>query len=160
MTMTDANGPSWMGSESILLVCTRCNRTNSDEERNGVRGGAVLLDAIRARPPDPSVRIQPIACVSACKRACAIGLMAPGKVGYLFGDLPPDASAAEAIGELASPRFMRPSRTASCPVSRVRRSCKPASSRVCRPSHGRAATRSSGRPDTNHRHRTASCYSK
>jgi predicted metal-binding protein len=106
--MTDANGPSWMGSESILLVCTRCNRTNSDEERNGVRGGAVLLDAIRARPPDPSVRIQPIACVSACKRACAIGLMAPGKVGYLFGDLPPDASAAEAIGELAALHAAKP----------------------------------------------------
>lgn len=89
--MADANDSSWMGAETVLLVCTQCNRTGTDEERNGIRSGALLLDAIRERPPDPHVRIQPIACVSACKRACAIGLMAPSKVGYLFGDLPPEA---------------------------------------------------------------------
>ncbi len=35
-----------------------------------------------------------VACLSGCKRACAAALMAPGKVGYLFGDLPPDAEGA------------------------------------------------------------------
>lgn len=99
--MTDTNDPSMMGAKTVLLVCTKCNRTGSDEERNGRRGGTILLDMIRARPPDSQVSIQPIACMSACKRACAIGLMAVGKVGYLFGDLPPDPATAAAITELA-----------------------------------------------------------
>ena len=77
----------------VLLVCIRCNRTGADEQQTGMRRGSGLLREVRARPPDPLVHIQPIACISGRKRACAIGLMAPGKVGCVFGDLPPDASA-------------------------------------------------------------------
>jgi predicted metal-binding protein len=100
--MTLANGPPLAAAEVALLVCTRCNRSGTDAERDGVRSGALLLHAVRARPPDPPIKLQPIACISGCKRACAIGLMAAGKVGYVFGDLPPDASAAAAIAEVAA----------------------------------------------------------
>jgi len=89
-------------ARTVLLVCTRCNRSGTDEERSGTRSGALLLDAVRAKPPDAAVQVQPIACMSGCKRACTIGLMAPGKVGYVFGDLPPNAAAAAAIAELAA----------------------------------------------------------
>jgi predicted metal-binding protein len=116
--MVEGNGRLVVAGEAVLLVCTRCNRTGTDEERDGVRSGVLLLDAVRASPPDPLVKIQPIACMSGCKRACAIGLMAPGKVGYVFGDLPPDAPAAGAIAEIAAlymasrdgflPRAVRP----------------------------------------------------
>jgi len=100
--MTEASEPTVVAAYAVLLVCTRCNRSGTDVERDGLRSGSALLDAVRAQPPDPGVRIQPIACISGCKRACAIGLMAPGKVGYEFGDLPPDASAADAIAEVAT----------------------------------------------------------
>ena len=42
----------------------------------------------------PHLRVQGVACLSGCKRACAAALMAPGKVGYVFGDVPPDAEGA------------------------------------------------------------------
>ena len=100
--MVEANGRPVVGGDAVLLVCTRCNRTSTDEERDGVRSGTLLLNALRAKPPDPGVIIQPIACISSCKPACAIGLIAHGKVGYVFGDLPTDALAATAIGQAAA----------------------------------------------------------
>jgi len=99
--MVEWNGPLIAVAGAVLLVCTRCSRTGADEPQTGLCSGSRLLHEVRARPPDQAVRIQPIACISGCKRACAIGLMAPGKVGYVFGDLPPDASAAQAIAEVA-----------------------------------------------------------
>jgi predicted metal-binding protein len=102
MTMTEANSRPVAADEAVLLVCTRCNRTGSEVERNGMRSGALLLEAVRATPIEPNIRVQPIACMSGCKRACATGLMAHNKVGYVFGDLPPDASAADAIIQAAA----------------------------------------------------------
>jgi predicted metal-binding protein len=102
MTMTEANGRPVAADEAVVLVCTRCNRADSEVERNGVRSGVLLLEAVRASPIEPNIRIQPIACMSGCKRACATGLMAGNKVGYVFGDLPPDAAAADAIIQVAA----------------------------------------------------------
>jgi predicted metal-binding protein len=79
-----------MGS-TILLVCTRCRAPGADPE--APRAGAALLATVRAAATG-DVRVAGVACLSGCKRACAAALMAPGKVGYLFGDLPPDAGGA------------------------------------------------------------------
>jgi predicted metal-binding protein len=100
--MVEWNGPLLAVAGAVLLVCTRCNRTGADEQQTGMCSGSRLLHEVHGRPPDPAVRIQPIACISGCNRACAIGLMAPDKVGYVFGDLSPDASAAQAIAEVAA----------------------------------------------------------
>ena len=89
-------------AQAVLLVCSRCNRTGAQAERDGERAGGVLLRSLRAACIPPAIRIQSVACMSGCKRACVVGLMAAGKVGYLFGDLQPDAEAAEAIGTLAA----------------------------------------------------------
>ena len=40
------------------------------------------------------MRIAGIACLSGCKRPCAAAVIAPGKVGYVFGDVPPTAAGA------------------------------------------------------------------
>jgi predicted metal-binding protein len=103
MTMTEVNGRPVAADEAVLLICTRCNRTGGEVERNGVRSGTLLLETVRASPIHPNICVQPIACMSGCKRACAIGLIASNKVGYVFGDLPPDASAADAIIQGAAP---------------------------------------------------------
>jgi len=83
---------------STLLVCTRCNWTGSEAERAGPRGA--LLRLVRAVAGGVA-SVQAVACLSGCKRACAIGVMAPGKVTYLFGDLPPTPDAAADIAAFA-----------------------------------------------------------
>jgi predicted metal-binding protein len=106
--MVEWNGPPMAVAGAVLVVCIRCNRTGADEQQTGMRRGSGLLHEVRASPPDPLVRIQPIACTSGCKRACAIGLMAPNKVGHVFDGLPPDASAAQAIAEVGAARAASP----------------------------------------------------
>lgn len=78
---------------STVLVCTRCRATGADPD--APRAGAALLAAARAAAADGcAIRVIGIACLSGCKRACAAAVMAPGKVGYVFGDLPADAEGA------------------------------------------------------------------
>lgn len=88
LTGTDPTLPA-----TTLLVCTRCRPPGAEPE--APRAGATLLAAARrAAAGEPSVRVHGVACLSGCRRACAAALMAPGKVGYLFGDLPPDPAGA------------------------------------------------------------------
>lgn len=78
---------------STLLVCTRCRAAGADPE--SPRAGAALLAAARAAAADDcAIRVIGIACLSGCKRACAAAVMAPGKVGYVFGDLSADPEGA------------------------------------------------------------------
>ncbi len=89
--------------EAVLLVCTRCNYADTQHGQTGLRSGRKLLEAIQALPkPLAAIHVQPIACLSGCKRACTVALTGPGKVGDLFGDLPPDANAASAVTTLAA----------------------------------------------------------
>jgi predicted metal-binding protein len=78
---------------STLLVCTRCRAAGADPD--APRAGAALLAAARAAAADDcAIRVIGVACLSGCKRACAAAVMAPGRVGYVFGDLPADAEGA------------------------------------------------------------------
>jgi len=79
-------------SPATLLICTRCRAPGDDP--TAPRAGAALLAAVRAAADGPSVRIVGAACLSGCKRQCVAALTAPGKVTYLFGDLPADANGA------------------------------------------------------------------
>ncbi len=96
MSVVDPFPPIEGAACSTLLVCTRCNWTGSDAERAGPRSGQTLLDLVAAVVAG-SARVQAVACLSGGQRACAIGVMAPGKVTYLFGDLPPTSDAAAEI---------------------------------------------------------------
>ena len=106
-------------SITTLLVCSRCRAEGTDP--GAPRAGAELLAATRnAATGEPGLRVVGVACLSGCKRACAAALMAPGKVGYLFGDLPPDAAGAVDLiavalahagrGDGVLPRASRPDR--------------------------------------------------
>ena len=80
-------------SPATLLICTRCRAPGDDP--TAPRAGAALLAAVRAAAVDgPTVLIAGAACLSGCKRQCVAALTAPGKVTYLFGDLPADADGA------------------------------------------------------------------
>lgn len=78
---------------ATLLICTRCRAPG--DHPSAPRAGAALLAATREADMDgSSFVIAGAACLSGCKRHCVAALMAPGKVTYLFGDLPADASGA------------------------------------------------------------------
>lgn len=68
-------------------------------------------------------------CLSGCKRPCAVALLAPGRVTYLFGDLPADAVSAGELVRAARdhaatrdgwlPRAARPERLRAGILARV-----------------------------------------
>jgi predicted metal-binding protein len=81
-----------------LFVCTTCTYSRTDQEFAGKRGGQHLLEDLLSEQANwdltPFLQIQPVECMSACTRSCAISLAATGKYTYLFGDLPALESAA------------------------------------------------------------------
>lgn len=89
-----------------VVVCNTCRHTaDAQEDAQGQRGGTVLEAAMRSvQDADPAlqgVQIQAMPCLFACSRHCTVHIRAPGKVGYVLGDFPPDADAARAILEYA-----------------------------------------------------------
>jgi len=75
----------------VLFVCTTCASVWQDGKRVGESGGDRLLKNLQAEHQNWSLQaefaIQPVACMSACDRACVISFAAAGKHTYLFGDL-------------------------------------------------------------------------
>lgn len=57
-----------------VFVCTSCSAD-----------AGVLLAAARSALPD--VPVEAVDCMSGCTRPQAVGVRAPGKVAYLFGDM-------------------------------------------------------------------------
>ncbi len=56
------------------------------------RAGARLYQALQAHrsPGDP--RVEPVECLSVCKRPCTIAFSAAGSWTYVYGDFPADAA--------------------------------------------------------------------
>ena len=94
-------------TDTVLLVCTRCRAAGADPEAPRA-GAALLAAAIAAGRDDTGLRVAGVACLSGCKRACAAALVAPGKVTYLFGDVPPDADGAADLLAVARAHAARP----------------------------------------------------
>ena len=80
-------------AETILYVCTTC-RTEGDpsEERAGARLLAALREEAR-RGAVEGLRIEPVECLSVCKRPCTVALASEGRWTYVYGDLDPVQSA-------------------------------------------------------------------
>ncbi|MEO0406062.1 MAG: DUF1636 domain-containing protein [Cyanobacteria bacterium P01_A01_bin.135] len=92
-------------SQHTLFVCTSCNFAAGQREHLGQRGGhhlwQSLLNCQQQGQLPPTVRVQPVECLSACNRFCAIALASPEKTTLMFGDLPALDSAI-AIVQLAT----------------------------------------------------------
>ncbi len=77
-----------------LYVCTTCRC--ADDPADGPRAGTRLHDALRAAlaaRPGAKVRIEPVECLSVCKRSCTVAVASPGRWTYVYGDLDPGTSA-------------------------------------------------------------------
>lgn len=90
-----------------VVVCSTCRLSAEQrEDDQGRRGGALLVDALRAvqqaEPALADVEVQDMACLFACQRHCAVHIRAPGKIGYVLGGFAPAEDQARAILEYAT----------------------------------------------------------
>lgn len=88
----------------VMYVCTGCNFSKSAAERHGVRAGRTLWDALRAevaRRGGATIHLEPVACLSVCRDACAVALTAPRKYTYTFGWVESTAAAAADLLNMA-----------------------------------------------------------
>lgn len=81
-----------------LYICTTCKKRMGDEVVNP-EAGLELFRSICTQQTPSEFRIEPVECLSACKKACAIALTAPGKYSYILAHL--DTSHVEDILALA-----------------------------------------------------------
>lgn len=80
-----------------LMVCTTCREAGVSAD-DPARPGARLHEALASRlAEDPAlasrVEIEPVKCLSVCKRPCTIAVSGPDRWTYVYGDLDPEASA-------------------------------------------------------------------
>jgi predicted metal-binding protein len=86
--------------EIVLYVCTTCRRP--DDDPDGPRAGARLLDALRARSDGATgLRIEPVECLSVCKRPCTVAVASPDRWTYVYGDLDPVTSSETILAGLS-----------------------------------------------------------
>lgn len=76
-----------------IQVCGHCNFTKTEEEAKGERGGVALFkrlaDKLAKSPLAESFAVEQTRCMGGCSHACVVAFQAPGKIGWLFGDLNP-----------------------------------------------------------------------
>lgn len=76
-----------------IQVCTRCNFTKTEDEKNGVRGGTQLYENLLKKfekwPLKNEFAVEATGCMGACSTACVVAFQAPGKIGWVFGGLNP-----------------------------------------------------------------------
>jgi predicted metal-binding protein len=94
-------GDEMRRDELRLYVCVTCRKAGEPEgeTRPGALLHRALIDAVSSRlPTGPAIRVEPVECLSGCKRGCTIAITGPGRWTYVYGDLDPDTSV-EAILE-------------------------------------------------------------
>lgn len=72
-----------------LYLCQTC-RMGQPVPDDGVVPGERLLNAVVAAGLPRDVRLEPVACLSACARGCAVALSRPGSWTYVQGGLAPE----------------------------------------------------------------------
>ena len=79
-------------------VCVTCRHGEAPDDvpRPGARLHQALETALAERGSDVPLRIEPVECLSVCKRPCTVAVSSEGRWTYVYGDLDP-ATAAETI---------------------------------------------------------------
>lgn len=102
---------------TTLYICETCRFSEqAPEDEQGRRGGALLAEQVeRLAADDPSLTVRRMRCLMACRRYCVAHIRAPGKMGYVIGDFPPQAESAATLLEYA--RHYRQSDTGVVPFA-------------------------------------------
>lgn len=95
-----------VGQGAAIVVCNTCRvSAEAREDDEGVRGGARLVQALRAEKATDArladLAIEEMPCLFNCAQHCSIHLRAPDKIGYVLGRFEPTAEAARAILDYA-----------------------------------------------------------
>ena len=89
-----------------VVACSTCRYSaEARDDADGVRGGARMVEALRAvKAADPSydaVSVQQMPCLFACQDFCTVHLRGRAKVGYVLGLFAPTEESARAILDYA-----------------------------------------------------------
>jgi predicted metal-binding protein len=99
-----------MNPQHTLFVCKACASVWEEGKRVGETGGQKLLQQLQSLAENWDLQdefpIQEVECMSACSHSCVVAFAAPGKLTYIFGDLPVDKSAS-AVLECASQYYAK-----------------------------------------------------
>ncbi|MBV1706855.1 MAG: DUF1636 family protein [Hyphomicrobiales bacterium] len=74
-------------STTTIHVCTTCRAPGETLEPREARAGFRLWRSLQRHAVAGEVVINPVECLSVCKRPCTVALSAPGKWTYVYGDL-------------------------------------------------------------------------
>lgn len=86
-TRTATPDPDAPRARTTIHVCVTCRL--SDDAPEGPRGGARLAEALAAAA-GADVVVQPVECLSVCKRPVTVGFSAAGRWTYIYGDFAPE----------------------------------------------------------------------
>jgi predicted metal-binding protein len=88
-------------TEHILLVCSLCRFSETQNKKHGLSGGQHLIEELEKGLEDcdysDRVIIKPVSCMAACRRSCAVTLTAADKLTFIFNQLAPIESAPELL---------------------------------------------------------------
>lgn len=98
----DAKGAAPPALQHAIVACNTCRFSKeAREDGNGKRGGALMVEALRAaRESDPRyavIAIEEIPCLFACTEYCTVHLRGADKISYVLGRFEPGEDAARAL---------------------------------------------------------------
>jgi predicted metal-binding protein len=80
--------------EVVVHVCTTCRAQGEPLEPRDQRAGARLYQALKESRRSGDASVEPVECLSVCKRPCTISFSAAGCWTYIYGDFSADDAAA------------------------------------------------------------------
>ena len=95
MSTADRDTGAVSAQEVTIHVCVTCRPPDfSGEEYD--RPGARLFRALQqalSRTPNATLRLDPVRCLSVCKRPCTVAISGASRWTYIYGDFDADTSA-------------------------------------------------------------------
>jgi predicted metal-binding protein len=73
-------------TQPTLFVCQSCC-FSEDHPKDQPADGATLLEQVKTQHQSNAIKVQPVACLWDCDRACVVAFSAPNKPTYLFSTI-------------------------------------------------------------------------
>lgn len=100
--MREARVAAVSPARAEVVACVTCG--GAAREPDGRTRGEHLLEHLereRAARGDVGIDVQPVRCLWACKRSCAVLLRSPARPGYVIVELEPSETSARALLDYA-----------------------------------------------------------
>ncbi|HHP7230582.1 MAG TPA: DUF1636 domain-containing protein [Xenococcaceae cyanobacterium] len=88
-------------TEHTLLVCSLCRFSERENKKHGLSGGQHLIQELEKGLEKyewrDRITIEPLSCMAACRRSCALTLAADDKLTFILDRLAPIESVPELL---------------------------------------------------------------